>query len=245
MISRFGHSLGMIYDLGEDVTDVAEIKTRSEYIRSIDPYRSPIMAHASVSSQDAVYKGLLGSGAIEIISINSKTDDVALPTTSWIQQSIAAKKPWVVTNDEQRSTKAVWGNLMAGGGGFQLSDNGDLTFSNFRSGDALYTSAAIAVNFFFSKKIIVSDMIFSSGNGFIALAGKTGKSYIVYKQAGVSSVALKLSGATTYNIEWINTRTGTVSVGSSVSAGVSIKLSPPGTDISLEMVAYLTCKTGC
>ena len=114
----------------------------------------------------------------------------------------------------------LWGNLMAGGDGaeyyfgYQLPDN-DLVAENFRSRDKSWDYGRIAIEFFRTQKIPVTEMKncdelvgnTSHDNSRYCFA-KTGELYLVYLPAG-GQQDLNLAGATgQFSVSWFDPRTG-------------------------------------
>ncbi|PXF47318.1 hypothetical protein BWQ96_02931 [Gracilariopsis chorda] len=192
MIARFSNQLGFSMILGEENgwTEKAhhgggypwgqgntheQRKKFSQYIRSIDPFYSPIGVHTFPPLKAEVYQPMLGphSGVrMEYASLQmgrkwSTYDE----TKYWIDQSTSHGMPWVVTADEigsdtphvkggipiassgkpNMSFRAVlcWGNIMAGGAGVEVfSATVDQSLSNFREFDSIWAEFSRAIALF-------------------------------------------------------------------------------------------------
>lgn len=153
MVARFGHYLGVTWNLGRDVLHPEYIKLRSEYIRKIDPYNNPILVQATEPA--GMLSSLLGVETVEGVSLHSSNEDIQSETLKWLQRSAAKGRKWVVSADQQADVnegvkpdsnsnfdvireQALYGNLMAGGYGaqyfFDLSfGDSDLDAESFKS----------------------------------------------------------------------------------------------------------------
>jgi hypothetical protein len=269
MIARFGHHLGIIWDLGEEITDVDEIKKRSAFIRETDPYKSPIVVHTIEDTQEEVYSALLGVDTLEGISVHSSDyENIASTTASWIEKSASAGRPWVVSNDEQGGfgsgvtsdaygLKALWGNLMGGGSGAQyyFGTELDLTLEDFRSWGSLFELSRSAVDFFYENGVPFWDMASTdqlvAQNGISVFADSSGSVVVVYMEAGAGpEVLLDLPGSELrrYSISWYEPESGEISSGSvsSVNAGDNKSIGvAPGSDPLLDRVALIQCVENC
>jgi hypothetical protein len=175
LIARFGHHLGLNWNLGEENSNTdAQRKAFSEYIAAIDPYDHPIVVHTFPGSDDAVYTSLLGEQSrLAGASLQGDWEDVHALTLEWVTKSEESGKPWVVANDEQGIAfvgvpddafisnptqddirkHVLWGNLMAGGAGveyyfgYALPHN-DLNCEDFRSRDRMWDYNRFAKAFF-------------------------------------------------------------------------------------------------
>src|SRR3712207_247552 len=160
LIARFGHHLAITWNLGEENTNTdAQRKAFSQYIRQLDPYKSPINVHTHPSQKTAIFNSLLGYHQLEGPSLQIvNPSDTHSETLYWLNQSSAQNHKWVVNLDELGPSfmgvkpdandyahdivrkQALWGNLMAGGGGvewyfgYKFPDS-DLTAQSWRSRD--------------------------------------------------------------------------------------------------------------
>jgi hypothetical protein len=136
----------------------------------------------------------------------------------------------------------LWGNLMAGGDGaeyyfgYQLPDN-DLIAENFRSRDKSWDYGRIAIEFFRTQKIPVTEMKNcdelvgnTSHDNSRYCFGKTGELYLVYLPAG-GQQDLNLAGASgQFSVSWFDPRTGGAlkkAAVTSVRGGGSVSLGAP------------------
>lgn len=103
LVARFGHALALNWNLGEENTQsTAEVMAMARYIRSIDPYHSPIVLHTYPNQQQEVYEPLLGNDQVLTgVSLQNSWQQVHRLTNKWIAASREAGHPWVVANDEQ------------------------------------------------------------------------------------------------------------------------------------------------
>ncbi len=119
MIARFGHHLGVVWNLGEEIgwsdskggelgkaTTDAQRKAFASFIRDLDPYGSPVVCHTLPGgSWDSVYGPLLGYGDFEGISGQFTLNTNGMGTAheiikAWVDKSAQAGRKWEVCNDE-------------------------------------------------------------------------------------------------------------------------------------------------
>ena len=114
LVSRFGHHLGIVWNLGEETNRTTEqLKSYADYIRSIDPYNHPIAVHNHVRVTGKSIEGrpldpieetfspLLGYGNFEIPSLQLfDTLEVHREIKKWRDLSLEKKQPWTVYLDE-------------------------------------------------------------------------------------------------------------------------------------------------
>lgn len=114
LISRFGHHLGVVWNLGEETNRTSkQLKSYASYIRNIDPYDHPIAVHNHVRVTGERREGrpldpiketltpLLGFTDFELPSLQIfDTTEVHKEVLKWLGLSKRKKKPWVVYVDE-------------------------------------------------------------------------------------------------------------------------------------------------
>ncbi|MEM9443779.1 MAG: Ig-like domain-containing protein [Verrucomicrobiota bacterium] len=114
LIARFGHHLGLQWNLGEendlfrelDDPGQTRVKAYTQYFKDNDPYNHLVSIHSypNKRSKDPVYKPLLGNQS-ELTGAALQTgkadfSDVFDDVKNWIDQSSKAERPWVVFCDE-------------------------------------------------------------------------------------------------------------------------------------------------
>jgi Domain of unknown function (DUF5060) len=240
MIARFGHHLGLIWDLGEDIANVDEIKARSGYIRSIDPYSSPILVQTAPDVQSSVYKQLYGVSTIEMISTSSKSvTDVAATTSEFIATSAAIGRPLVVSTDSIESSTSLWANIVSGGVGGQMyfGATDDLSLQDFKTKSAMLTEAGYALSFFSSNKIPFQDMTPIFDTGYTSLSSSS--IVVTYKFPGVATLLVDLLGSPSYSVTWYDPSTGTSSAGATVTGGTDVNIGSPPSSPEAAWVCLL------
>jgi hypothetical protein len=235
LVARFGHHLALTWNLGEENTNTdAQRKSFAQYIRSVDPYDHPIALHTYPGSHDVVYTPLLGFGQFEHASLQiGSASSTHAYTIRWLDKSVAAGRPWVVTLDEngppsigvlpdsydpnhdEIRTDGLWGNLMAGGAGvhwyFGYSyPHTDLNLEDFRSRDRMYIQTKHAIDFFRNylpfTEMKHSDALTSSTSDYVL--AKAGEIYAVYLPSGGTTDLNLGTNTSTFTIHWFNPRTG-------------------------------------
>ncbi|MEM7193373.1 MAG: DUF5060 domain-containing protein [Pseudomonadota bacterium] len=146
LIARFGHHLGLNWNLGEENSQTEQqARDMAQYFFDTDPYNHLVVMHTYPGQQNQKYTPLLGNGSeLTGASIQINWNQVHSETLEWVDKSIAAGQPWVVANDEQGNAntgvppdigyngytgtsvsqddirhQTLWGNLMAGGAGVE------------------------------------------------------------------------------------------------------------------------------
>jgi hypothetical protein len=148
----------------------------------------------------------------------------------------------------------LWGNLMAGGAGveyytgYQLPDN-DLVLENFRSRDKSWDYAAIALTFFRTERIPVTEMKNADelvgntayDNSRYCFA-KAGELYLVYLPSG-GSADLDLKGVPgRFAVSWFNPRSGGAlrrGAVSSINGGGTASLGAPPDSVTEDWLAVI------
>ena len=114
LVARFGHHLGIVWNLGEETNRSTEqLKAYASYIRAMDPYAHPIAVHNHVRVTgkkiedrpldpiQETFAPLLGFKNFEIPSLQMyDTTEIHQEIKKWRDQSLKAKWPWVVYLDE-------------------------------------------------------------------------------------------------------------------------------------------------
>ena len=104
IVARFGYLLALNWNIGEENTQSTEQQLAMAInLRDTDPYGGHhIVVHTFPNRQEDIYPGLLGSRSpFTGASLQMQWNAVHERTLRWLRASAEAKKPWVVTNDEQ------------------------------------------------------------------------------------------------------------------------------------------------
>lgn len=164
MIARFGYALALNWNLGEENTQSAEEqRAMSKFIRDLDPYNHHLVIHTYPDEQDRVYEALLGDRSeLTGASLQNHWNTVHERTLKWVTASAAARKRWVVANDEQGPAdlgvppdpgyKNHSGNAETKEGRYNLHDIRKYTlWANFMAGGA-------GVEYYFGYKLPQNDL---------------------------------------------------------------------------------------
>lgn len=147
-------------------------KAFAAYLREVDPYDHPIVVHTLPGRYEEIYRSLLGDPGFDGVSLQVQLGPrIHEETKKWIRESVEAGRPWFANLDEIGPAKegvkpdaddprhdevrrfALWGNLMAGGGGcewyfgYEYAHN-DLNLEDYRSREEMWRQTALAVEFF-------------------------------------------------------------------------------------------------
>jgi hypothetical protein len=232
LVARFGHHLGLVWNLGEENTNTDEQrKAFASFFKNTDPYRHPVVVHTFPEKYDEVYNPLLGYADFDGTSLqmNQSGSDTHSETLKWVERSALHGRKWIVcldefghgsngvkpdandpTRDEPRKN-CLWGNLMAGGAGcewyfgYKFAHN-DLNCEDWRSRERMWEQTRYALEFFHKYlpfyQMSPKDSLVSSG---LCLA-KPGEVYAVYLPGGGSTQLDLAEGS--YTVHWYNPRTG-------------------------------------
>jgi hypothetical protein len=223
--------------------------------------------HTYPNQYEKVYRPLVGYQDLEGPSLQmgeiTRTHD---ETLKWLEASAESGKQWVAnldeigpagtgvmpdgpdTNQDEVRKHALWGNLMAGGGGsewyfgYQFPHN-DLVCEDWRSRDRMWDYTRFALSFFqenlpFNEMASADDL--ASGDDVWVLA-KPGEVYVVYLINGGRTDLSLTSVDASFQVRWYNPRTGAFSEESSrVEGGASVQVGPPPIDASEDWAVLLT-----
>jgi hypothetical protein len=103
LIARFAHALALNWNIGEESTQSSgEQRDMIRYLQETDPYRHHLVIHTYPNQQDQVYSALLGDQSLLTgASLQNSWSNAHERTLKWVKESAAARRPWVVANDEQ------------------------------------------------------------------------------------------------------------------------------------------------
>jgi hypothetical protein len=235
LIARFGHHPALVWNFGEENTNTdRQLSQFSDFFEANDPYGHPVVVHTYPGQYDRVYTPLLGHPNFEGPSLQmGNMRETHSETIKWIQRSREAGKNWVVCLDEigpaDTGVKpdvddfwhddvrrfALWGNLMAGGGGvewyfgYKYAHN-DLNCEDLRSRANMWRLTKIALNFFqehlpFTEMASMDELTSDAGDYVFA---KPGEVYCVYDPDG-GEIRVDLSeGDGAFEVSWFDPRSG-------------------------------------
>lgn len=263
LIARFGHHLGVTWNLGEENTNTnQERKAFAEYIRGLDPYKHPIAVHTYPGDYKKVYTPLLGSPHFDGPSLQiADKREVHKETLRWVLRAREAGRPWVVCQDEIGPPEigvrpdaedpahdavrryALWGNLMAGGAGCEWFFQSDIQCEDWRLRGALWDQTRIALEFFqqylpfAGMRPLLEGM---TGDEAWCLA-QPGRVYAVYTPHA-DEIRLDLPRGS-YTVRWYNPRAGGEPVaGDAVHGGKAVSLGDPPHDPDSDWVILVEKK---
>jgi hypothetical protein len=234
LVARFGHHLGVIWNLGEESTNsTAQRMAQADYINALDPYQHVIAVHTYPTQRAAIYTPLLGNALIHDASLQLESPGIVhAETLRWVTKSTAAGDKWVVSVDEigpanvgaapdnvdpthsRLLRQVLWGSLMAGGAGVEWYfgygyANNDLTCEDFRSRDRLWTLSRHAADFIrtYLPLPLITNADALTGSTVDYCIGRPGVAYAIYLPAG-SPGTIHLPAGEAYTVAWYDPRAG-------------------------------------
>jgi len=264
LIARFGHHLGIEWDLGEE-NDYGSTKHKAfaAYIRAVDPYDHPVTTHCHTNQLRTFYEPLLGSPDFAMTAFQTSYTSGSLATAiqDWRTRSRNAGVPWVISVDEPQPIhndltdetrgypsgrrRFLWPTYMAGGGGFEWyvqEDGGghglDQRIENMDLLSDAMRWTRVARTFLTALPLAEMSPSFGLSNGQYTLAAR-GKAYAIYNDSS-RAVSVDLTGTDgDFAVTWLNPRTGATTNGGTVGGGRIVDLgSPPfGGDVAVSLVA--------
>jgi hypothetical protein len=229
LVSRFGHHLGLVWNLGEENTNSHEERVAfAGHLREIDPLGHAVVVHTRPrGGMEGVYAPLLGNRAIAGAAL--QTRDTHRRVIEWRRRSAEAGHPWVVSLDELNPSGAgvvpdavdpehdrvradhLWPSLLAGGAGVEWyfgykHAHHDLTLEDWRSRARMWEQTRIALDFF-REHLPFWEMSPCDG----ALSGTRGHCFgqpglwAVQARGGNPELDVGSSGAV--RIDWLDPRT--------------------------------------
>jgi hypothetical protein len=257
LVARFGHTLGLVWNLGEENTNSPEERMAfAEYIRAIDPYDHPISLHNVVGDIPNTFGTLLGTH-LELLSVQGDPANTPPRVRGLVDDSAEAGRPWVVNFDEQSPADSgvvpdafdfwhdtirrdsLWPMLLGQGGGVEwyfgyAYPNSDLDCEDFSSRENMWHLSARAAEFLrthvpFEDMQHADDLATGTRPNVLALPGEH---YVVYLPSG-GPVTLDLeTHAGTFLVSWFDPRNGGPLQGGTVAQvtgpGAHALGTPPG-----------------
>jgi len=266
LIARFAHHLALVWNLGEENTNTnAQQKAFCKYIKDLDPYDHPVVAHTFPKKIAEVYEQLLGYEYFDGPSL--QTNDTHAQTVEWIDRSASAGRQWFVSMDEigpahtgvkpdkddywhdQVRHKHLWGHLMAGGAGVEWYfgykfPHNDLNCEDWRSREHMWELTRYALEFFHEHlpftEMAHHDELTSVRNDYCF--AKPGQIYAIYLPAGGTTRLDLGESSATFTVRWYNPRTGgplrSGTVGTIAGPG-SVGIGHPPRDTSKDWVTLI------
>lgn len=233
LVARFGHALGLVWNLGEENTNTPEERRAfADYLRQIDPYRHPISIHNLVGDIPGTFGTLLGTH-LEMVSIQGDPTNTPPRARQLVFDSEAAGRSWVVNFDEQSPARdgivpdsvdfwhdlirreTLWPMLLGQGGGCSWyfgygNPNTDLDCEDFRSRDNHFRLAARAIEFLRAyapvDRMTIGNEL-ATGNDPSVLA-RRGETYVVYLPFGGPSTLDLQHFTGDFLVSWFDARNG-------------------------------------
>jgi hypothetical protein len=242
-------NIGEEYDIGAELGDPNQAisKEIAAYIRKIDPYDNNVVLHTYPGDKDLIYGKLVGNkDALTGVSLQTGISSIYADTKKWVEASQSAGHPWIVANDEQGNSKegvtadgnyankgtvadnrdnvrkeVIWGNLMAGGAGFEFyfgysTGCTDLTCDDMRSRHTKWQDANRALEFF-RRHVSFWDMQPTVLTSNAHLLGKS-DAYVLYSKTG-SNVTFNIPASGDYEVLYYQPKYASASTGYDLQIG--------------------------
>ncbi|WP_193213055.1 DUF5060 domain-containing protein [Luteolibacter marinus] len=281
LVARFSHHLAVEWNLGEENSNTDEQRRAfAQWFNDNDPYRHLVVMHTYGTSQNG-YIALLGGGS-KLSGASLQPDDDAVfsrvfpESKRWVDESTSKGRPWVVACDEPGLSSeglrpdsdagsnhhfarlnALWGNVMAGGGGVAWYfgsgySHSDMTCQDFRSRHSFWPDCRIMLDFWMNRGIPFHEMVNDDSlvdDPDSHCLHAVGEQYVVHLKGGGSTSLDLTEVAGTFEVLWYDPRIGgnfqqgtvtTLAGGTDASIG-----SPPSdqTEDWLALVRQVTANT--
>ncbi|MDJ0786949.1 MAG: DUF5060 domain-containing protein, partial [Myxococcota bacterium] len=249
LVARFGHHLGLEWDLGEE-NDYGTSRRRefAAYIKSVDPYDHPLTTHIRTNQMESFYGPLLGNDDFDMTAfqVNFQGLDRGASVIEWRKRSAAAGVPWVVSVDEPQTIENdpfdqarglprgrreyMWPTYLSGGGGFEwyVQDDGgghslDQRIDDLRELDLALEWTGIALEFLAELPLLEMSpdpsLGSSSEGGRTHVLAAEGRAYALYHEDG-GVLSLDLRKATgSFAVQWFDPVEGGFTDGPVVEGG--------------------------
>jgi hypothetical protein len=268
LVARFGHHLGVTWNLGEENTNTAAQRDAfADHFNALDPYLHMIAVHTYPSERDSIYAPMVSHPVISGASLQLQSPSIVhAETLKWVKKSADSGQKWVVTLDEVGSAsigvkpdvndpnhgeilhRALWGSLMAGAAGVEWYfgydyAHHDLTCEDWTSRDKMWTLTQYAAQFFrdYMPLPLVANYNSITSSSSDYCFGKPGVAYAIYLPAGATTT-ITLPAGQNYGVRWFNPRHGGAlqagTVGT-VKGGAAASVGKPPSETSLDWVALL------
>ena len=275
LVARYGHNLALNWNLGEENTNTeAQQKDFAQWFYDNDPYRHNVVLHTYPAQKSTVYTPMLGT-APRLTGLSLQTNqadfsNVFSDTLTWVQNSGATSRPWVVACDEPGDAQhalrpfgdegnswtdgrknALWGNVMAGGAGVEFyfgygHAHSDLTCQDYRTRDGFWDYCQYQLDFFHDNHVPFQDMsnedaLSSNANSWCLR--KPGEAYVVFlKNGGTTNLNLS-AAAGDFDVRWFDPRNGgALQQGSvaMVTGGATVSLGTAPSATTSDWVVYVS-----
>ena len=234
LVARFGHHLGITWNLGEENTNTTgQLKAFARQLDGLDAYDHLIVVHTFPGSRQhqRVYEPLLGDEHLGGASMQNAMDSIGQRVARWVVASSAAGRPWVVSFDEQapagagvkpdaddpqhdKPRRSLWQTLMAGGAGAEWyfgygHAHHDIDCEDWRSRDRMWDLTRHALTFFKAHlpfdRMEPADSLAGEGQHCLARVGEV---YALYLPQGGQGT-LDLTGQEgRFEVGWYDPRAG-------------------------------------
>jgi hypothetical protein len=268
LVARFGHHLGVTWNLGEENTNTAAQRDAfADHFNELDPYLHMIAVHTYPSERDTIYAPMISHPVISGASLQLQSPSIVhVETLKWVKKSADSGLKWVVTLDELGSAsigvrpdaddpergeilhRALWGSLMAGAAGVEWYfgydyAHHDLTCEDWTSRDRMWTLTQYAAQFFrdyMPLPLVANHNSITSSTSDYCF-GKPGVAYSIYLPVGATT-NIALPAGENYSVHWFNPRRGgALQTGTvtTVKGGAAAPVGKPLSETSLDWVALL------
>ncbi len=248
MIARFGHYNAIIWNISEEFNEnysSSQVKSFAQKITDLDAYGHPITVHHAGSL--STWGPFVADDRFDLTSFQtsrSRQNDEAI---DWREDTTSAGRPIPISFDETGRIETgdrdiaryiVW-SIFMGGGMFEMFTMPMDAFQDFEDhwNDMRHARLFVASMPFWEMEPDNSLIIDGSGDHYCF--AKPGEVYAVYLEDG-GQASLDLSGESgTFELTWLNPRTGATTDGGLISAGGVRSLgSPPYSgDVAVKVIS--------
>jgi len=231
LVARFGHHLGVEWDIGEENTyGTARREQFAARLRALDCYDHPVTTHTRYGELERFYAPLLGNPDFTMTAIQDGAADLGDKVVEWRTRSAAAGVPWVVSVDEPHPIRNsatdqssgypsgrrnfMWPVYLSGGGGFEWyvkeaagGDGFDQRIDDFGEMEVALRWTGHALEFLAGLPLLAMAPAPALGNASYVLAAP-GLAYAMYTPDG-AALSIDLSAASgTFGVRWFDPQAG-------------------------------------
>lgn len=234
MIARFGHHNGLYWNIAEEFDELysaGEVKDFAALIAAIDPYDHPITVHHAGSLRR--WEPFAGDERFSLTSFQTQPRPQNEAAVSWFERIRQSGRPIPISFDEtgklgpadrDRTRHIIW-SIYLGGANFEMHTSPLTDYRDFAAHFADMTQARTFMESLPFWEMRPANELLTAGEGY--LLARPGDIYAAYLPNG-GSVTIDLTAAPgTFQVLWLDPRTGTAVEAATVTGGEPLAFHAP------------------